>query len=171
MEVILLESVRKLGTVGAKVKVKDGYGRNYLIPRNKALRATKQNLAIFEQSKAEIESGNSAKRDEARTYAVNLDNIMISLIKQAGEDGRLFGSVTARDIVNALNNQGLKIERNMVVLDNPIKNTGIHKITISLHPEVNVNVQVNVARTEAEASEVANKNISKQKSSDLDKAE
>jgi large subunit ribosomal protein L9 len=156
MEVILLESVRKLGTVGAKVRVKDGYGRNYLIPRNKALRATKENLALFEQKKSIIESDNLTRREEAQNQAATIDNLMVSLIRQAGEDGRLFGSVTARDIANAINDKGYEIDRTSVLLNNPIKSSGIHNVTVSLHPEVNIQVKVNVARSDAEANEAAN---------------
>lgn len=155
MEVILLESIRKLGTVGSKVKVKDGFGRNFLIPRKKALRATKENLALFEEKKSQIEQENNQRKDTAKKIAVNLENLMVGLIRQAGEDGRLFGSVTARDIANAISEKGTEVDRSAVILNNPIKYTGIHSVTINLHPEVIVEVKVNVARSDAEASGAA----------------
>jgi large subunit ribosomal protein L9 len=155
MEVILLESVRKLGSVGTKVRVKDGYGRNFLIPRKKALRATKENIAFFEDKKSQIEQENNVKKEAAQTVAVNLNDLAISLIRQAAEDGRLFGSVTSREVELALKDKGFEVERSLIVLNTPIKTIGIHKININLHPDVPVSIRVNVARTDAEAIEAA----------------
>lgn len=155
MEVILLERVGRLGAVGDVVTVKNGYARNFLIPQGKVLRATAQNKALFQEKKAQIEQENNEKRTVAQEVAVKLDNLVVSLIRQSGEDGRLFGSVSARDIAQAVTEAGIEIKREHVVLTTAIKNIGIHPVQVSLHPEVAVTVNVSVARTETEAADAA----------------
>ncbi len=155
MEVILLERVGKLGSVGDVVTVKSGYARNFLIPQGKALRATAQNKALFQDQKEQIEKENSEKRAAAQEIAVQLDKLVISLIRQSGEDGRLFGSVTARDIAQAIVEAGISVIRSNIVLSDAIKSIGMYPVQVSLHPEVAVIVNVNVARTETEAEDAA----------------
>lgn len=151
MEVILLERVGRLGSVGDVVTVKDGYARNFLIPQGKVLRANAQNKALFQEQKEQIEKENTEKRAVAQQVAEKLDNLVVVLIRQSGEDGRLFGSVSARDIAIAATEAGVSVARENVVLSTAIKNIGIHPVKVSLHPEVNVTVNVNVARTATEA--------------------
>lgn len=154
MEVILLESIRKLGIAGSKVKVKDGFGRNYLIPFNKAIRATKNNLAIFEEKKALIEIENAKSLLEAQEKAAKLDNLEISIVRQASNDGKLFGSVGSKDIVLAIQEKGYKdIERSNIILSKTIKTIDSHEVAISLHPQVNIVIKVNVIRSEDEKSD------------------
>ena len=153
MEVILLERVGRLGAVGDVVTVKDGYARNFLIPQGKVLRANAQNKALFQEQKEQIEKENTEKRELAQQLAEKLDNLVVVLIRQSGEDGRLFGSVSARDIAVAATTSGVEVARENVVLSTAIKNIGIHPVRVSLHPEVHVTVNVNVARTETEAAE------------------
>jgi len=149
MDIILLESVRKLGIAGTKVKVKDGYGRNYLIPQNKAVRATRENVVLFEERKAITDSNNAQKLQEARAVAENIDNLVVTIVRQAADDGRLFGSVTAKDIIAVINEKGFTdIERSQIILSKPIKTIDNHDVLVSLHPEVNVTVKVNVIRSD-----------------------
>ncbi len=149
MQVILLESIRKLGTAGAKVKVKEGYGRNYLIPYKKAIRITAENLALFEQQKKVIEEANQTKRAAALEKAEKLDNLMVNIIRQASDDGRLFGSVGAKDIAIAVAEKGFtELDRKLIMLNKPIKTIDIHLVMVSLHPEVTVTLRVNVARSQ-----------------------
>jgi large subunit ribosomal protein L9 len=151
MEVILLESVRKLGIAGSKVKVKDGFGRNYLIPFSKAVRATKDNISVFEAKKAVIDSENAKNLLAAQEKAAKLDNLQVYIIRQAADDGRLFGSVGSKDIIVAIHEKGhTEIERNNVILSKPIKTIASHDVVVSLHPEVNIVVKVNVIRSEDE---------------------
>ncbi len=158
MQIILLEQVKNLGNIGEVVKVKDGYARNFLLPNNKALRATKSNIDFFEVQKAEIKKQNDAKIKEAEATAKKVDGILVDIIQQAGEDGRLYGSVTIADIAEAVSQKsGQQIERKQVVLHDPIKYIGIHEVDVDLHAEVNVKVDVNVARTSAEAKISAEK--------------
>lgn len=156
MEVILLERIEKLGQMGDVVRVKPGYARNYLLPQKKALRATKDNMARFEHQRAELEARNLERRKEAEQVAAKMEGAAIVLVRQAGDTGQLYGSVTARDIVEGLAANDMKVERRQVVLDRPIKTLGIHKVRIALHPEVSVTIDVNVARSEAEAEAQAN---------------
>lgn len=151
MEIILLEHVDKLGKMGDKVQVKSGYARNYLLPQKKALRATEANIAYFEKQKAELEAHNQALFDEASKKAEELKGFNAVLIRQAAETGQLYGSVTIRDIANAINEAGYSLERRLVSLDKPIKYLGVYQVKLNLHPEVSQTVLVNIARSADEA--------------------
>ncbi|HEX3422524.1 MAG TPA: 50S ribosomal protein L9 [Sphingomicrobium sp.] len=151
MEVILLERVEKLGAIGDVVRVKDGFARNYLLPRKKALRANDSNRKLFEANRTRIEEENADRRSDAETAAKSVDGKTVQLIRQASNTGQLYGSVSARDIVEALEGVGSKVNKSQVVLDRPIKAIGMHEIKIALHPEVAVTVKVNVARSPEEA--------------------
>ena len=155
MKVILLERVERLGAIGDTVSVKDGFARNFLLPRNKALRATSQNQKIFEAQRATIEQRNADARAAAEKAGEKLDGSTYVLIRQAGESGQLYGSVAARDVVDAANAAGAKVERSMVVLDTPIKTLGLHPVKVRLHAEVTVTVTVNIARSPDEAERQA----------------
>ena len=151
MHVILLERVEKLGAMGETVRVKDGYARNYLLPRGKALRATEANKAKFEAQRAELEAKNAAAVEAAKTDAQKLDGSSYVLIRQAGESGQLYGSVSTRDIASVASESGVAVNRNQVVLSEPIKTIGLYDVKIALHGEVACTVQINVARTQDEA--------------------
>ena len=151
MEIILLEPVKNLGKSGEKVDVKNGYARNYLIPRGVALRANKENLVVYESRKAEIDKANAEKQSAAEKIAKKLNGIEITIIRQAAEDGRLFGSVTVREIAEQIKEKGFDIDSKSVDLLNPIRAIGVSKVKVSLHAEVSVEVSVNVARSETEA--------------------
>jgi large subunit ribosomal protein L9 len=151
MEVILLERVEKLGAIGDVVKVKDGFARNYLLPRKKALRANDSNRKLFETNRARIEQENADKRGDAEKASKGVDGKTVQLIRQASNTGQLYGSVSARDIVEALEGVGAQVTKSQVVLDRPIKAIGVHDVKIALHPEVAVMVKVNVARSPEEA--------------------
>jgi large subunit ribosomal protein L9 len=151
MEVILLERVEKLGAIGDVVKVKNGFARNYLLPNKKALRANDTNRKLFESNRARIEEDNAEKRSEAQTAAQSVEGKSVQLIRQASNVGHLYGSVSARDIAEALEGVGAKVAKSQVVLDRPIKALGVHEVKIALHPEVAVMVKVNVARSPEEA--------------------
>ena len=151
MQVILLERIEKLGQMGDVVKVKPGYARNYLLPKKKAMRATDANLKVFESQRSHLETDNLERRSEAESVAGKLDGLSIVLIRQAGEGGQLYGSVTARDMAQALGKDGVKVERAQVQLDKVIKVLGLHPVRLRLHPEVSVTITVNVARSEEEA--------------------
>jgi len=151
MEVILLERVEKLGAIGDVVKVKDGFARNYLLPNKKALRANDSNRKLFETNRARIEEDNADRRAEAEKASKGIDGKTVQLIRQASNVGHLYGSVSARDIVEALETVGAKVTKSQVVLDRPIKALGVHEVKIALHPEVAVTVKVNVARSPEEA--------------------
>ncbi len=151
MDVILLERVEKLGAIGDVVKVKDGFARNYLLPRKKALRANEANRKVFEANRAKIEEDNSNRRGEAEKASKGVDGKTVKLIRQASNTGQLYGSVSARDIVDALAAEGAQVTKSQVVLDRPIKAIGVHEIKVALHPEVSVTVKVNVARSPEEA--------------------
>ncbi|MAK60854.1 MAG: 50S ribosomal protein L9 [Ponticaulis sp.] len=155
MQIILLERVEKLGTIGDEVEVKNGFARNYLIPQGKALLATDANRARFEAEKAEIEARNAKAREEASKHGEDLDGKTFVLIRQAGENGYLFGSVAARDVAEAATVSGTKVGRSQVLLNTPIKSIGLHEVEIRLHPEVTVTVTMNVARSEDEAERQA----------------
>ena len=155
MQVILLERVEKLGTIGDEVEVKNGFARNYLIPQGKALLANDANRARFEAEKAEIEARNEKARAEAASNGESLDGTTFVLIRQAGENGYLFGSVDARDVAEAATEAGTKVERRQVLLNTPIKTIGLHEVEIRLHPEVTITVTMNVARSEDEAERQA----------------
>jgi large subunit ribosomal protein L9 len=151
MEVILLERVEKLGHIGDVVHVKNGFARNYLLPNKKALRANEANRKVFEANRARIEAENAEKRSTAEKDAGSVEGTKVQLIRQASNVGHLFGSVSARDIVEALAAAGAHVTRSQVVLDRPIKTIGMHDVKIALHPEVAVTVHVNVARSPEEA--------------------
>src|SRR4051794_10518385 len=151
MEVILLERVEKLGAIGDVVKVKDGFARNYLLPNKKALRANDSNRKLFESNRTRIEQENADKRTDAEKASKGVAGKTVQLIRQASNVGHLYGSVSARDIVEALEGVGAKVTKSQVVLDRPIKAIGVHDVKIALHPEVAVTVKVNVARSPEEA--------------------
>lgn len=151
MQVILLERVEKLGQMGDVVKVKDGFARNFLLPRKKALRATKENVKKFEGQKAQLEARNLAARKEAEAVATKLDKQSFIILRQAGETGMLYGSVSTRDIAEAITAGGVSVSRDQVILDKAIKMLGLVDVKVQLHPEVRVAVTLNVARTVEEA--------------------
>ncbi|MDE2228858.1 MAG: 50S ribosomal protein L9 [Alphaproteobacteria bacterium] len=151
MEVILLERVEKLGQMGQVVKVRPGFARNYLLPQKKALRATKENLAIFEKQRAQLEAANLARRGDAEQVGQKLSGIAVVIIRQAGESGQLYGSVTARDIAQAVTDAGFTIGKGQVTLDKAIKTLGLYPMRVRLHPEVAVQITVNVAQSTEEA--------------------
>ena len=151
MEVILLERIEKLGGMGDIVGVKDGYARNFLLPRKKALRATPENMQRFEREREALEQLNSDRRDAAGSAATRLEGESIILIRQASDTLQLYGSVSARDIAEAMAERGAEVRRQQVRLDRPIKSLGVHDVRIALHPEVTVTVKVNVARSPEEA--------------------
>ena len=152
MQIILLERIEKLGTIGDVVTVKDGYARNFLLPNKKALRANDANRKVFEGNRAKIEADNASRRTDAEAHATSVEGMQIVLIRASSNSGQLYGSVSVRDIVEALNADGAKLTKSMVVLEHPIKTIGVFTVRVSLHPEVAVNVQVNVARSPDEAA-------------------
>ena len=151
MEVILLERIEKLGQMGDVVKVKDGFARNYLIPQKKALRASENNLEYFEKEKVQLEAINLEQKQEAEKILDKLDNFNLIIIRQAGETGQLYGSVSNNDIKNSLSDNGFIVEKNQIKLDKPIKTLGIHNLAFKLHPEVQATISLIVSRTESEA--------------------
>ena len=151
MDVILLERVEKLGQIGDVVSVKAGYARNFLLPRKKALRSNEANRKVFERNRAQIEADNAARREAAVNDSKGIDGKTVTLIRQASNVGQLYGSVSARDLADALEAEGAKLARNQIVLDRPIKALGMHEVKIALHPEVSVTIKVNVARSPDEA--------------------
>ena len=151
IELILLERVEKLGQMGKLVKVKPGYARNYLLPQKKAMRATKENLTYFETQRAQLEANNLQRRSEATEIGDKVEGLTVVIIRQAGESGQLYGSVSARDIAQAVTQAGFTIEKGQVVLDRPIKSLGLHSVRVFLHPEVSVSVTANVAQSTEEA--------------------
>lgn len=151
MEVILLERVEKLGQMGDVVTVKDGFARNFLLPQKKALRATESNKAAYEADKARLEAENLERRNEAEAVAAKMADVKVIMIRAAGESGQLYGSVSSRDIAEAVTEAGVSINRNQVILDRAIKTLGLHDVVVRLHPEVSVNVVVNIARSTDEA--------------------
>ncbi len=155
MEVILLEHIEKLGKMGDKVSVKNGFARNYLLPQKKALRATEANLAVYEQQKAELEAHNKQLFDNASKLAESLKGFAAVLIRQAAETGQLYGSVTIRDIAAAIKEAGYSVERRQVFLEKAIKDLGVYQVKLNLHPEVTQTILVNVARTDDEAKKQA----------------
>jgi large subunit ribosomal protein L9 len=151
MDIILLERVEKLGAIGDVVSVKDGYARNYLLPNKKALRANERNKKVFEANRAKIESENADRRSEAEKHSSDVEGKQVVLIRASSNSGQLYGSVSVRDIVDALNADGAKLGKQMIVLERPIKTLGIFDVRVNLHPEVSVGVKVNVARSPDEA--------------------
>jgi len=155
MEVVLLERVENLGGMGEVVRVKPGYARNFLLPQNKALRATKANIERFERERDALEKLNDERKAEAQTDADKIDGKDFILIRQAGDTGQLYGSVSSRDIADAVTREGHKVARSQVKLDIPIKTIGVYEIEIRLHPEVSATIRINVARTADEAERQA----------------
>lgn len=151
MQIILMERVAKLGQMGEVVNVKDGFGRNYLLPQGKAMRATEANIQAFEARKAELAAQNEATRADAQALADKLDGQQFVVIRSAADGGALYGSVTPRDAADAANAEGFAIERRQVVLTAPIKELGLHSVTVHLHPEVEAQISLNVARSQEEA--------------------
>ncbi|HST37025.1 MAG TPA: 50S ribosomal protein L9 [Allosphingosinicella sp.] len=151
MDVILLERIEKLGSIGDVVKVKNGYARNFLLPNGKALRANDSNRKVFEANREKIEATNAERRSAAEIDSKKVDGAKIQLIRQASNAGQLYGSVSARDLAEALEAQGHKIAKHQIVLDKPIKAIGVQEVRIALHPEVSVTISVNVARSPEEA--------------------
>jgi large subunit ribosomal protein L9 len=155
MEVILLERVPRLGQMGDVVKVRDGFARNFLLPRNKALRATSANKEHFEAQRAQLETRNLERRTEAEAVAAKLGGQSFTIIRQAGETGVLYGSVSTRDLAETMTNGGFSVDRGQVALGQPIKTLGLHTVPVVLHPEVEVKVTINVARSPEEAERQA----------------
>lgn len=155
MKVILLERIGKHGHIGDEVTVKDGYARNFLLPQHKALRATEANRKKFEVERASIEKRNAERREAAAGIAAGLNGQTVVIIRQAGETGQLYGSVSSRDVAEALSSAGFTVARSQVVLADPIKSVGLHVVPLSLHAEVSVSVNVNVARSDDEAARQA----------------
>jgi len=151
MDIILLERVAKLGQIGDVVTVKNGYARNFLLPQKKALRATKGNMAVFEAQRKDIEANNLKAKSEAEAVATKMANVTVTLIRQAGESGQLFGSVSSRDISLALEEADYKVNKNQVILNRSLKTLGLYDVTVHLHPEVDITVVANVARSSEEA--------------------
>lgn len=155
MKIVLLERVENLGTIGDVVAVKDGFARNFLLPRHKALRATSANLKVFEAQKEQIVARNATAKAAAEKAAEALDGTSYIIIRQAGDSGQLYGSVNARDVSDAIAEAGQKVERNQIVLNTPIKTIGVHEIKVRLHAEVSLTISVNVARSQDEAERQA----------------
>jgi len=152
MDVILLERIENLGQMGEVVKVKAGFARNFLLPKKKALRATKENREVFEKRRAQLEADNLKRKDEAEKIGKKLDGLKISIVRQAAEGGALYGSVNLRDIADEITTAGFTVQKSQVMLAQPIKTIGVHEVRISLHPEVKVTVSVTVARSTEEAN-------------------
>jgi large subunit ribosomal protein L9 len=155
VDLILLQRVEKLGQMGDRVKVKPGYARNFLLPQKKALRATKDNLARFEEQRVQLEAQNLKRREEAERIAERVGGLSVVVIRQAGDSGSLYGSVSGRDVAEAATEAGLSISRQQVVLEHPIKTLGLSQVRVMLHPEVVIPVTVNVARSPEEAERQA----------------
>jgi large subunit ribosomal protein L9 len=155
MEVILLERVAKLGQMGEVVRVKDGFARNYLLPKGKALRATKENRSRFENMKVELEARNLEQKSEAEKIGRKLNGQSFTVLRQAAESGQLYGSVSPRDLAVLVSERGFALNRAQIALNTPIKTIGMHKVPISLHPEVEVTVTITVARNAEEAQRLA----------------
>ena len=155
MNVILLQRIGRLGQMGDVVTVKDGFARNFLLPQHKALRATKDNLAKFEGQRANLEATNLEHKKEAEAVGETLKGKTFVAIRQAGDTGQLYGSVSTRDIADSITEGGFKVDRNQIVLEKPIKTLGVHAVSVQLHPEVSVGVTLNVARSVDEATRQA----------------
>ncbi len=172
MQVILLERIGRLGQMGEVVTVKDGYARNYLLPQGKALRATKANMENFDQQRVTLEAHNLERKTEADAVAVKVDGQTFIVIRQAGDSGQLYGSVSTRDIASNITEAGIEVARQQVRLDRPIKILGLHPVRVALHPEVEITVTVNVARTPEEAKRQARgEDVSAQSDEPFDESE
>jgi len=169
MEIILLERVAKLGQMGEIVRVKDGYARNYLLPTGKALRATQANKQKFENQRVELEARNLERKKDAEAVGAKLNGFTFEVIRSAGETGQLYGSVSARDIAETLDAAGYKVSRSQVAMEQPLKTIGMHSVSISLHPEVEVRVTANIARSSDEAArQAAGEDLSQREEIELD---
>lgn len=169
MEIILLERIAKLGQMGEIVRVKDGYARNYLLPTGKALRATETNKLKFEGQRIELEARNLERKKEAEEIGSKLNGFTFQIIRSAGETGQLYGSVSARDIADSLDAAGYKVARSQVAMEQPLKSIGMHTVSISLHPEVDVMVTANIARSPDEAArQAAGEDLSQREEIELD---
>ncbi len=155
IELILMQRVEKLGQMGEIVKVRPGYARNFLLPQGKAIRANKENLARFEKERAQLEAQNLKRREEAERVAERVYGLTVVIIRAAGESGSLYGSVSSRDVADACKANGLTLDRSQVLLEEPIKTTGIRQVRVELHPEVIIQVGVNIARSQEEAEKQA----------------
>jgi large subunit ribosomal protein L9 len=151
MDIILLERIEKLGTIGDVVSVKDGYARNFLLPQKKALRANDANRKVFEANRERLEKDNAARRADAETAGRKVDGAEVVLIRSSSNAGQLYGSVSVRDIAAGLKEQGFDVDKKQIILGHPIKSIGLHEVTVALHPEVHVKVKANVARSDDEA--------------------
>lgn len=151
IEIVLLERIERLGQMGDVVRVKPGFARNFLLPQGKALRATKENLAVFESRRAQLEADNLRRKDEAGEMATRMEGLSVTLIRQAGGTNQLYGSVTSRDIAEAMREAGYTVHARQVLLERAIKELGMHEVRVALHPEVSITVTANVARTPEEA--------------------
>ncbi len=170
IEVILLERVESLGQMGQVVKVRPGFARNYLLPQKKALRATQDNLAFYEKRRAELEAENAVRRDAAVKLVTKIDGLKLVIVRQAGDSGQLYGSVSARDVADALQALGYTVDKNKVLIANPIKSLGLVDIKIALHPEVVVPLTLNIARSVEEAAlqAAAGKSVKKSEKTEED---
>jgi large subunit ribosomal protein L9 len=155
MEVILLERIAKLGQMGDVVRVRDGFGRNFLLPQGKALRATKENRSRFDEMKSELEARNIERRGEAEQVAAKLNGKSFTVVRQAAETGQLYGSVSSRDIVALLSDNGYKVDRAQIALNAPLKTIGVHPVPVALHPEVESSITITIARSLDEAQRLA----------------
>ena len=151
MEIILLERIEKLGTIGDVVNVKDGYARNFLLPNKKALRSNEANRKVFEANRERLETENAARREEAAKAGANVDGTELTLIRASSNSGQLYGSVNVKDIADALKDKGFDINKSQIILERPIKTLGLFDVKVALHPEVRVTVKANVARSDDEA--------------------
>ncbi|SCA57548.1 50S ribosomal protein L9 [Candidatus Terasakiella magnetica] len=151
MQVILLERVERLGQMGDLVTVKPGYARNFLLPQKKAMRASEENVKFFDAQKAQLEAANLKAKDEAEAVSAKIDGLKVAVIRQAGDMGQLYGSVSTRDIATAVTEAGFTVSRQQIILDRALKNIGLHDVTVKLHPEVSVTIVANIARTDEEA--------------------
>lgn len=164
MEIILLERIEHLGQMGDVVNVRSGYARNYLLPQKKALRANKDNMAFFEKQRTQLEANNLKRKSEAETVAVRMEGLKVLIIRQAGEGGQLYGSVSGRDVAESIKLAGFTVERRQIALDMPIKSLGSYNLRVSLHPEVTLQVTVVVARSQEEAERQAAAAVKAEKS-------
>ena len=155
MDVILLERIESLGQMGDVVKVKPGFARNFLLPKKKALRATKENLSVFEKRRAQLEADNLKRREEAEKISAKLNGLKITIVRQASETGALYGSVTLRDIAEEITSAGFTVQKSQVMLGQPLKAVGVHEVRIALHPEVKASITINIARSNEEADSQA----------------
>lgn len=171
MEVILLERIERLGQMGDVVNVKNGYARNYLLPQKKALRKTKDNMAFFESKRKEYEARNLKMKQDAEALAEKMAGLSVVIVRQAAETGQLYGSVTMRDICEAIRDAGFHIERYQIDLNQPFKNLGIFDVKLSLHPDVAQTVRINIARSEEEAKRANQKKTKKEEKADASKVE